>query len=128
MMSHSRMLIRLVLAASGFLFSLPARAAEPVNAALVPGTNGVALPALPKLHSPVDTFRQLLAMSPGERRQYLTNRPPAAQKQILAKLHEYQLLKPEERELRLRATELQWYLMPLMSMPRTNRTARLALI
>jgi Protein of unknown function (DUF3106) len=83
---------------------------------------------MPTLESPVDFFRELLAMEPAERRQSLSNRPPEVQKKILAKVREYASLKPDERELRLRTTELQWYMQPLMSMPRTNREFRLALI
>ena len=56
----------------------------------------------------------------------LTNRPPEIRARILAKVREYQALDPDERELRLRATELRWYLMPLLREPPTNRAARLA--
>ncbi|MGH7970104.1 MAG: DUF3106 domain-containing protein [Limisphaerales bacterium] len=58
----------------------------------------------------------------------LTNRPPQSQKLILAKVKEYLSLSPEQRELRLRVTELHFFLVPLMSTPATNRPARLALI
>lgn len=85
-------------------------------------------PAVPPLKSPVSFVRELLAMTPAERRQALSNRPPEIKTRILAKLREYQSLKPDERELRLRATELQWYLQPLMSQAPTNREARLARI
>lgn len=84
------------------------------------------LPPAPK--SPVDHFRELLAMSPAERRQSLTNRTPENQKLILAKIREYESLKPEQRELRLRVTELRWYLMPLMTSPATNRPSQLSMI
>ncbi len=60
--------------------------------------------------SPVDFFRQLLAMTPDERDIFLTNRPPEIRARILAKVAEYEALDPNERELRLRATELRWYL------------------
>lgn len=86
------------------------------------------VPHLPMMRSPVDLFRNLLAESPAERRQSLTNRPPEVRSRILAKLREYESLKPDERELRLRATELQWYLQPFMSDPKSDREARLALI
>ena len=76
--------------------------------------------------SPVDSFRELLAMSPGARRDFLTNRPPESRERILAKIREYQELDPNERELRLRATELRWYLMPLMRDASTNREVQLA--
>ncbi len=44
--------------------------------------------------SPVDLFRELLAMTRAERRAHLTNRPPASQKLILAKLREYESMRP----------------------------------
>jgi Protein of unknown function (DUF3106) len=77
-------------------------------------------------HSPVDFFRNLLAMTPRERKDYLTNRPPEVRARILDKVQEYLALDPNERELRLRATELRWYLMPLLRDSTTNRAARLA--
>ena len=92
-------------------------------------TNHVSLtPPLPTLKSPVDSFRVLLALPTTERRQYLTNRTVDVQKRLVEKVREYQALTPEERELRLTATELRWYLLPLMSVPATNRPAQLALI
>jgi hypothetical protein len=77
-------------------------------------------------HSPVDFFRQLLAMTPDERENFLTNRPPEIRERILAKVAEYEALDPDERGLRLRATELRWYLMPLLRASPTDRAARLA--
>jgi hypothetical protein len=109
--------------------ALATQAAIPTNG--IPrgaATNFSRLPIMPTLRSPVDAFRELLAMPPAERRQSLSNRPVEVQKQILVKLREYQSLKPEEQELRLRATELQWYLLPLMSMPPAARESRLSLI
>ncbi len=86
-------------------------------------------PELPPVRSPVDFFRELLARrDPAERLAFLTNRSPAVQKLILAKVREYELLPPEQRELRLRVTELHYYLLPLMSMPATNRADQLALV
>jgi hypothetical protein len=86
------------------------------------------IPPVPQLHSPVDFFRHLLALPPPERAAALTNRPPALRAKILAKVSEYQALDPDERELRLRATELRWYLTPLLAMSPTNRAARLATV
>ena len=85
-------------------------------------------PALPLARSPITFFRELLAMTGVERSQALTNYAPARRTQILDKVREYELLKPDDRELRLRATELHWYLRPLMLAPATNRTAQLAAI
>ncbi len=68
------------------------------------------MPPIPQVKPPVQLFRELLAMPPAELENYLTNRPPEIRSRILAKIHEYQALDPNERELRLRATELRWYL------------------
>ena len=87
-----------------------------------------AAPPLPFAQSPIGFFRELLAKNPAERIQALTNRTPELRSQILAKVREYESLKPEERELRLRVTELRWYLRPLMTVPATNRAALLAMI
>jgi Protein of unknown function (DUF3106) len=83
-------------------------------------------PALSRPRSPVALFRQLLAMTPEERGNFLTNRPPQIREGILAKVNEYQALDPNERELRLRATELRWYLLPLLQESPSNRAVRLA--
>jgi hypothetical protein len=83
-------------------------------------------PSLPRSTSPVDLFRRLLALTPDERENFLTNRPPGIRNRILAKVVEYEALDPNERELRLRATELRWYLLPLLRESPTNRAALLA--
>ena len=80
----------------------------------------------PMLVSPVKFFRQLLAESPAERFNALTNRTPEARARIMAKVQEYQALDPDERELRLRATELRWYLTPLFRLAPAERGPRLA--
>src|SRR5476651_1377510 len=83
----------------------------------------------PQTHSSPDFFgqlRQLLAMPADERENFLTNRPPEMRERILAKVAEYEVLDPDERELRLRATELRWYLEPLLHESPTNRAARLS--
>jgi len=76
----------------------------------------------------VDFFRELLAMTPSERYTALSNRPPENQKMIMAKVREYLSLPEGECELRLRATELHWRMLPLMRLPATNRADRLALL
>jgi hypothetical protein len=97
----------------------------PVSAKSPPPPANI-LPPVPQMLSPVNSFRQLLAMTPQERRDHLTNSPPEIRERILAKVREYLALDANERELRLRATELRWYLMPLLRESPTNRTARLA--
>ena len=86
------------------------------------------LPPMPVAPSPVTFFRQLLVMSPLERKAALTNRPPETRARIIAKVREYLALAPDERELRLRATELRWYLTPLLHVAPADRATRLALV
>jgi hypothetical protein len=90
----------------------------------VPRTNP--LPPLPTELSPVGVFRKLLVMSPAEREELLATRPPETRTRILVKVQEYETLDPDERELRLRATELRWYVMPMLKMPQADRGERLA--
>src|SRR5581483_10374148 len=87
--------------------------------------NLVIMPPVAQPHSPVDIFRQLLVLSPRDREQYLTNKTPEVLARLLAKVREYQALDPDERELRLRATELRWYLLPLLHTAPANRLAGL---
>jgi hypothetical protein len=98
-----------------------ASAVVPAKSPLIPAS---IIPPLPQ--SPVNNFRQLLAMTPKERENNLTNRAPEVRARILAKVREYLALGPDERELRLRATELRWYLLPLLRESPANRGAWLA--
>src|SRR5258708_6918729 len=82
-------------------------------------------PLPPPPVNPVGFFRELLAKTSAERSEVLSNRPPTVQKLILAKVREYQSLRPDQRELRLQATELRWYLLPLLQVPVTNRAVLL---
>lgn len=92
------------------------------------GQTNLGAPQLPPLKSPVDLFRELLTQTPAQRTRALASRTPASRDRLLEKLREYQELNPEERELRLRATELRWWLLPLMRQPATNRAAMLNLV
>ncbi len=63
-------------------------------------------------------------MTTAERNRSLTNRSPEARARIQAKVREYLVLDADERELRLRATELRWYLTPLFRAAPAEREAR----
>ena len=86
------------------------------------------IPPLPTMKSPVDSFRTLLVMPATDRKEHLATRSAEVQKRLVDKIREYQALTPDERELRLKATELRWYLKPLMSSVATNRAAQLKVI
>ena len=84
------------------------------------------LPPLPQ--PPVAYFRKLLGLSPAELEKTLAGIAGPIRTKLQAKLQQYAALTADEREARLRATELQWYLGPLMSTTPTNRVAQLAAI
>lgn len=86
------------------------------------------MPPAPVMKSPVDSFRALLVLPSAERREQLASRPPEVRQKLLAKIQEYQALPPDERELRLKVTELRWYLQPLLKSSATNRIEQLALV
>ena len=118
-MSQVRQTI-LCLAAATVVFTAHAQPPMPASAKhSLTATN--LLPPLPVSPSPVSFFRQILAMSPAERNQALAGRSPEARARILGKVREYQALGPDERELRLRATELRWHLTPLLRTPAAER-------
>jgi len=125
-MNHKRQSI-VCLAAVALVLTARAQTNQPVPAPprlSVLATNAQSL--IPVVQSPVTYFRQLLMMSPAERNQSLADRAPEARARILAKIREYKGLNPDERELRLRATEMRWYLAPLMHLAATNRAGLLA--
>jgi len=105
----------LMLAGAGVFLCLP------LFAQTVPGDNVTN-------RSPVAVFRELLAMTRAQQKAAIANRPPEIQARILQKVDEYLLMPDQLRELRLRETELRWYLRPLMDVPRTNRAPLLARI
>ena len=102
------------------------------NLPVVAATNGQFItppvPPVPTMKSPVDSFRTLLVMPTADRKAHLATRSAEVQKKLVDKIREYQALTPEERELRLKATELRWYVKPLMALPATNRDAQVKLI
>jgi hypothetical protein len=84
--------------------------------------------ALPPLPPPVlvVTFRQLLEMDAPARERTLAELSPKRQEFLRAKLREYEGLTPEQREARLRLTELYTHLAPLMRLEPGARAAQLA--
>jgi hypothetical protein len=67
--------------------------------------------------SPIAEFRTWLKSSSAERQVALAKRSPGSRAKIEEKITEYMALPPAERELKLSATEFQWYLKPLLKMP-----------
>jgi hypothetical protein len=125
----SRLQINLWLAASLLTgLSLPAQPAVPGTA---PDKQKKVLPApapLPPTQSPIALFRELLALTPAARERQLAEKYSKQQTILRTKLAEYEALSPPEREFRLRATELRWYMMPLMRMAPSNRADRLVAV
>ena len=119
----SRICQTIIFLSAALVFAAHAQTPPVPPEAVVSPTN---VPPVTQFQSPVDFFRQLLAMTPAERARSLTNRPPESRARILAKVREYLALDPDERELRLRATDLRWYLTPLLQMSQGDRATRLA--
>lgn len=82
-----------------------------------------ASPAAPS--SPVAYFRKLLILDPVELESELARRPEAQRAALAAKVQEYANMSADYRELRLRATELRFFLLPLLRMSPEARSNRL---
>ena len=78
--------------------------------------------------SPVELFRMLLGTNAAGREAWLALKPANSRATIEAKLREYEVMTPEQREQKLRASQISWYLPALMKMPATDRAAVLAAI
>ena len=89
----------------------------------LPSTN-----SLPPLPPPALDFRQLLAMPAAEREKLLASKSPQHRRILETKMLEYESLKPEEREPRLRTLQVRLHLRQLIKMPPSNRVERLATI
>lgn len=85
-------------------------------------------PAIVPPPSPIVYFRNLLAMTPQQRQTALANKSPAVRARILIKVTEYAALDPGQRELRLRATELRLFLMPILRASPDARNTELAMV
>ncbi len=89
------------------------------------------LPPSPLTHpsaykSPLEFFRKLLAMPTDERKTALAARSESSRPLLERKLAEYDAMDPGLRELRLQATELRFYLRPLLSLPANQRAISVA--
>src|SRR5256885_12585964 len=109
------LLLLLIAATSVFAQSPPVPAQE----------KAAPLPPLPPWPPAQKSFRQVLAMNPAEREQFLSTRTPEQRRVLQARLHEYESLPPLEREARLCSLGLRLYLRPLMEVPVSNRVERL---
>src|SRR5262245_22841093 len=83
-------------------------------------------PPLPP--SPVQQFREWLALGAEAREKAVSDWPLEKRKVLLAKLRTYESLPADEREKRLQMLDLHWYLRPLMGMKLDERTNTLALV
>jgi hypothetical protein len=88
------------------MFAVNLTAAEPMEPPMPP--------------SPIAEFRRWLE-SPEERKVALAKRSPEKRQQLENKINEYIALQPIERERRLSATELQWYVTQIISLPKSKR-------
>lgn len=85
-------------------------------------------PAGPGERNPVAVFRTLLAMRTDARTTELAAKPTRLREVLTTRLREYDVLPPAEREARLRATELRFYLNPLLTTIPATRATQLAAV
>ena len=71
--------------------------------------------------SPVERFRDLLAMTPAERETVLANRPKFWKDRVLAKIDQYQQMPADQREVKLQETQLRWLLRQAIQMSDGDR-------
>src|SRR6185503_6375869 len=69
----------------------------------------------------IQYFRRLLDSPAAEREQLLASKSPEQRRVLTNSVRIYLDLSPDERESRLRAIELRFYLSPLLRLPATNR-------
>lgn len=91
-----------------------APATPPVPGTIQPGAGVVPPPAPPIPVSPVNIFRELLAMTATERESALAARPEKQREILRLRLADYERFNPIEREERLNATDLYWHLQQLL--------------
>ena len=108
--------------ALGLAPALHAVAADPVAAT---ATSPAVQPGAKTEISPVETFRKMMAMPPADLQRALESYPPENRARIVSKVEEYRSLPLKTRELKLRVTELRWYLIPLLKVPREERAGLL---
>jgi hypothetical protein len=77
------------------------------------------MPPMPP--SPVIEFRTWLRLPPEQRAAALAGRPAESRKVLEEKLREYEAMPEKERERRLCAVELHWYLQQLITMKKAER-------
>ncbi|MCL4178863.1 MAG: DUF3106 domain-containing protein [Verrucomicrobia bacterium] len=80
-------------------------------------------PPLPQ--SPVAQFRDWLKLDEANRAAVLSDKPEPVRRILLAKLAEYDAMDLGQREVRLRATELQYYVRPMLQFSPSERLRRL---
>ncbi len=86
------------------------------------------LPPVPKVRTPTDRFRELLAANFEQREALLSRKTPAARTLIEAKLLEFGALRPDEREIRLRLAQFQDSLRTLLPLTPTERGPLIAAV
>lgn len=120
---HQRLLGAFLTLAAGCLFAQPGLPPRPS-----PGPAAAGLPYPPLTPSPVEIFRILLITNTAGREALLATKSAHYQEVLRTKIREYEAMTPTDREAKLQASQLQWYLPPLMKMKPADRAQRLASI
>ena len=92
-------------------------------------SNQVADKSMPPMPpSPIEDFRRWLLQTPSQQMASLASRTPEQRSYLIAKLREYSALTVSEREAKLQALDLTWYLRPLMDVVPAQRVVTLSRI
>ena len=91
-----------------------------------PGSPSIPMPPAPS--SPVELFRKLLTTNAAGREAWLVAKPATTRQYIEEKVREYETMLPEQREARLQALQLRWYMRYFMRMNPVERAPRLAAV
>ena len=90
--------------------------------AILSGAKAADAPAVPPMpRSPIEDFRRWLEMAPADREQELASYSEAKREILRRKLQAYEQMPAAERDYRLRALELRWYLQPLLNTSSAER-------
>jgi len=83
---------------------------------------------LPPLSSPIDLFRKLLATNASGRAQFMAGRSTRLREYLESTIRDFEALSADERNAKLQALELRWYMPQVMRLKPTERAPRLETI
>lgn len=81
-------------------------------------------PMPPLSPSPIDLFRRLLATNVTGRDQFMSGKSAAMRQYLESRIHEFEVMPADERNAKLQALELRWYMPRVMKLKPAERASR----